>query len=118
MKEYTKVFFVGPLVEGTSDNGNHWERQTVVFETIGCEQKKLAVEFMGERKTAYTKDLEYGQEVCVEFVIDCREYMGKWYTRLEGRSVKSLRATSGEPEDRAAQETMPPESRDGEEAPY
>ena len=86
MKVVAIVKEVCPIVSGTSDNGNDWEKQQIVVETCDIEPKTLAIDFMGERKTKGTKTLRAGDRVEVSFGIRCNEYMGKWYTRLEGGS--------------------------------
>lgn len=90
MKAFAKVIALCPIVSGMSDNGNDWEKQTVVFETLALEPQTLAVEFMGERKTKQTKVLQVGQQVEVNFVIRCNQYQDKWFTRLDGISVRPL----------------------------
>lgn len=91
MKAFCRVMELCPIISGTSDNGNDWERQTVVFETLALEPQTLAIEFMGERKTKQTKPLKVGQQVEVTFGINCREYQGKWYTRLDGFGVTPMK---------------------------
>lgn len=49
MKTFARVIEICPIISGTSDNGNDWEKQTIVLETLGLEPMTLAVEFMGER---------------------------------------------------------------------
>lgn len=91
MKVLAKVHFIDEVLSGTSDNGNSWEKQTVVVRVPGeNEDRLLAVEFMGERKTQVTKLLQVGQTVEVTFVINSREHQGKWYTRLDGVSIVPL----------------------------
>lgn len=119
MKAYAKVTELCPIISGMSDNGNDWEKQTVVFETLALEPQTLAVEFMGERKTKQTKPLQVGQQVEVNFVIRCNEYQNKWYTRLDGISVRPLQteAPAPAPAPAGVQATMemPP---DNEDLPY
>ena len=91
MKVLAKVHFLDEVLSGTSDNGNSWEKQTVVVRVPGeSEDRFLAIEFMGERKTQVTKLLQVGQTVEVTFVIISREHQGKWYTRLDGVSIVPL----------------------------
>ena len=92
MKDYMKVHLVDDLISGTSDNGNDWEKQLVVFETTGDAKKLLAIEFMGEKKTRVTKALKEGDICEVVYSIFSREYEGKWYTRLDGLSVTKMQA--------------------------
>lgn len=92
MKAFCKVITLCPVISGQSDNGNDWEKQTVVFETLGLEPQTLAVEFMGERKTKTTKQLTPGTEVEVDFKIRCNEYQDRWYTRLDGIGVRPMRS--------------------------
>ena len=97
MKAFAKVIKLCPIISGSSDNGNDWEKQTVVFETLALEPQTLAVEFMGERKTKQIKTLQVGQQVDVNFVIRCNEYQDKWYTRLDGISVRPLQTETPAP---------------------
>lgn len=90
MKEVMKVYLVDELIEGTSSNGNPWEKQMVVFETIGGTNRKLAVSFMNERKTRVTKKLQVGQYCEVTYDVSCREYGGRWFTQVDGVSVVPL----------------------------
>lgn len=112
MKIYAKVVEVGELISGTSDNGNDWEKQQVVFETThAATPKHLAIDFMGERKTKTTKTLQKGQLCEVVFEPTSRKWEDKWFTNLEGYAVTPLVAADA-PKDTVA--TMPPE----EELPY
>ena len=110
MKAFCRVMEVCPVISGTSDNGNDWEKQTVVFETLALEPQTLAIEFMGERKTKQTKPLKVGQQVEVTFGINCREYQGKWYTRLDGFGVTPMKPeeTPKPAEGEQMQMEMPP----------
>lgn len=107
-----------PVISGTSDNGNDWEKQTVVFETLALEPQTLAIEFMGERRTKQTKPLKVGQQVEVSFGINCREYQGKWYTRLDGFGVTPMKAEDAPKpaEGEQTQMEMPPAP--DEDLPY
>lgn len=107
---------LGPIISGTSDNGNDWEKQTIVVETLALEPQTLAVEFMGERKTKMTKTLAVGQHVEVNFRINCNKYTDKWYTRLDGLSVQPLQK-EGVPEP-APQPEEPPVQMPAEDLPY
>ena len=116
MKAFAKVMEVCPIISGSSDN-NDWEKQTVVFETLALEPQTLAVEFMGERKTKHTKTLQVGQQVEVNFIIRCNKYQDKWYTRLDGISVRPLPTETPTPVPAGVQATMemPP---DNDNLPY
>lgn len=103
MKTIGKVHKVTDLISGESSNGQPWEKQTVVIEeqTTG-KPRYVAVEFMGEKKTAITKKLEKGDYVVAEFMISCNEYTapldGKvsWFTKLEGLRITKLSAEANE----------------------
>lgn len=113
MRIVAKVKVVDQLISGQSDNGNDWERQLVVVETMDVEPKILAVDFMGVRKTKVTKTLQEGDCVEVNFVINCREFEGKWYTKLDGLGIVKLQPRRQE-EQKALE--MPPASE--EDLPY
>ena len=44
MKIIGKVYKVDDLISGQSDNGNDWEKQTVIVQTMGEGQKLMAVD--------------------------------------------------------------------------
>lgn len=98
MKIYGKVVEVQPLISGTSDNGNDWEKQSVVFETTGEKPRTLAIDFMGERKTKVTKRLSVGQFCEVVFEPISRRWEDKWFTSLEGYKVTPFTAAVDNPE--------------------
>lgn len=84
MKVRAKVLEVEPLIDGTSDNGNPWEKQQVIVETLELEPQVLAVDFMGQRRTEITKTLKPGDIVLVDFKVRCRKWGDKWFTGLDG----------------------------------
>ena len=93
MKIFAKVHVVGDVISGTSDNGNDWEKQTIVFQIQDEERERfLAVDFMGERKTRTTKTLKPGDLCEVNYTVSSTAYMDKWYTHAEGINVTPLQA--------------------------
>lgn len=96
MKVVAIVKEVCPIISGTSDNGNDWEKQQIVVETCDIEPKLLAIDFMGERRVKGTKTLQKGDRVEVTFGIRCNEYLGKYYTRLDGTGCTLLERTQRE----------------------
>lgn len=115
MRVVAKVKEVCPIVSGTSDNGNDWEKQQVVFETCDLEPKVLVIDFMGERKTKTTKTLKVGDKVDVSFSIRCHEYMGKWYTRLEGGQLYLVARKEASVPEESPQGAAPEAMKDNEE---
>lgn len=93
-----KVHVVTDVVSGESSNGQPWEKQTVVIEeqTPG-KPHYVAVEFMGENKTAVTKTLKKGDLVVANFYIVCTEYTNpttgvtSWFTKLDGSKIDKLK---------------------------
>lgn len=118
MKAFCRVMEVCPVISGTSDNGNDWEKQTVVFETLALEPQTLAIEFMGERRTKQTKTLKAGQQVEVTFGINCREYLGKWYTRLDGFGVTPMKPEEAPKPAEGEQAQMEMPAAPAEDLPY
>lgn len=103
MKEILKVERVLDLKEGQSDNGVFWEKQTVVFSRMGDNSTKLAVTFVGERKTKVTKYLKADQVCEVSYGVKSRKFEGKWYTDVEGYSCALLQRVQ-EPENTTPEE--------------
>lgn len=98
-----KVHVVTDLVSGESSNGQPWEKQTVVIEeqTTG-KPHFVAVEFMGEKKTAKTKELKKGDIVVAQYYIICTEYtnpqtgVSSWFTKLDGAKIDKMVVEAGE----------------------
>ena len=115
MKILAKVHELCPVISGTSSNGNDWEKQILVVETMDTEPKMLAIEFMGERKTKLTKKLTVGQVVEVDYFVRCNEFEGKWYTRLEGAK---LTAYGAQTEMQMDEQPQPTPMMEQEDTPY
>ena len=114
MNVQAKVLEVGLLITGQSDNGNDWEKQQVVVETLELEPKQLAVDFMGERKTQTTKTLKTGDKVELGFSIRCRKWGDKWFTGLDGHYIKLVeKLDAGE----GKTDEQPPEQIPVDDAP-
>ena len=103
MKTIGKVHTIQDVVCGENSNGQHWEKQMVVIEeqTTG-RPRYLAIEFMGEDKTAKTKKLQKGDIVVAEYGLTCNEYTNpntgasSWFTRLDGYKVDKLTPEANE----------------------
>lgn len=115
MKVVANVKEVCPIISGTSDNGNDWEKQQIVFETCDLEPKVLVIDFMGERKTKTSKTLKVGDKVDVSFSIRCNEYMGKWYTHLEGGQLYLVARKEASAPEESPQGAAPAAMKDNEE---
>lgn len=96
MKIVGKVYKVDDLISGQSDNGNDWEKQTVVVQTMEEKPRLLAVDFMGQKKTAITQKLKLGVLVEIVATVESREYNDKWYTKLDGVSITPYAPTTGQ----------------------
>lgn len=103
MKTIGKVHTITDIISGESSNGQPWEKQTVVIEeqTTG-RPRYLALEFMGEDKTAKTKKLQKGDIVVAEYGINCNEYknpntgVSSWFTKLDGYRIDKLKPEANE----------------------
>lgn len=86
--EKGKVFMLGEVISGTSQNGTQWANQTVVL-TIpqGDGFKYLALKASGNRvnQTAY---LHVGSEVEVSYTVSSRQWNDKWFSNIDLVSVK------------------------------
>lgn len=113
MQAILKVYKTDVVISGESDNGNSWEKQKVIFYLPNSE-KKLAIDFMGEKKTAITKTIKPGQLCNVTYNVESREVGYKWFTNANGISIVPLSpAVQPEVSGQAPQSNvqMPPESQ-------
>lgn len=96
MTYYTtgKVYEKGAIVEGTSAQGNKWQRMTLVIEVpVGNLTKKVAFQVMTGNMVD-VMNFKEGDKVEVGFDVSSREYTNKdgvrsWFTQVDLRSIKA-----------------------------
>lgn len=96
MNYYTtgKVYEKGAITEGTSQNGNRWQRMTLVLEVaLGQYTKKMAFQVM-TGNIAAVMAFNFGDKVEVTWDVSSREYTNKdgvksWFTQVELRDIKA-----------------------------
>ena len=76
LKVVGKITKVLPPQSGTSASGNVWTKQLFCFEL-----------FKAEKVEAFNKYNKVGDQVEVEFNVNCNEYKGKYYTSLQAWKV-------------------------------
>lgn len=77
-----KVLQVLPIENGTSRNGNQWNKASLIVEVAENPQypKKIKISNM-KSANAFSK-LAVGSEVTFKVEIESREYNGRWYTEI------------------------------------
>ena len=83
-----KIIVVLPLQTGEGRNGT-WKKQDYVLEYNRDSQypKKMMFNLWGEKIDQFA--IQEGQEVKVDFDIDCREYNGRWYNDIRAWRVEA-----------------------------
>lgn len=110
MNYYTKgkVYEKGAITEGMSQNGNRWQRMTLVLDVqVGQYSKKMAFQVM-TGNIASVQAFNTGDNVEVTFDISSREWTNKegvrsWFTQVDLRDIKA----AGLPENVATVESTP-----------
>ena len=110
MNYYTKgkVYEKGAITEGMSQNGNRWQRMTLVLDVqVGQYSKKMAFQVM-TGNIAAVQAFNTGDNVEVIFDISSREWTNKegvrsWFTQVDLRDIKA----AGLPENVATVESTP-----------
>ena len=110
MNYYTKgkVYEKGAITEGMSQNGNRWQRMTLVLDVqVGQYSKKMAFQVM-TGNIAAVQAFNTGDNVEVTFDISSREWTNKegvrsWFTQVDLRDIKA----AGLPENVATVESTP-----------
>lgn len=88
-----KVFKVLPVESGEGKNGT-WKKQAIVIETAHDRfPKKVAVQFWGD--LVNHENFVEGNDISVEFDVESREYMGKWYTDVKAWRINKTNANTG-----------------------
>lgn len=89
-----KVYEKGPITEGQSQQGNKWQRMTLVIEVpVGNLSKKVAFQVM-TGNVSEVMSFKEGDRVEVGFDVSSREYTNKdgirsWFTSTDLRSIKA-----------------------------
>ena len=110
MNYYTKgkVYEKGAITEGMSQNGNRWQRMTLVIDVqVGQYSKKKAFQVM-TGNIASVQAFNIGDMVEVSWDVSSREWTNKegvrsWFTQVDLRDIKA----AGLPENVATVESTP-----------
>ena len=110
MNYYTKgkVYEKGAITEGMSQNGNRWQRMTLVLDVqVGQYSKKMAFQVM-TGNIASVQAFNTGDMVEVSWDVSSREWTNKegvrsWFTQVDLRDIKA----AGLPENVATVESTP-----------
>ncbi len=88
-----KIFKVLPKETGEGKNGA-WTKQSIVIETPHERYpKKVCVALWGDIVNNNT--FVEGADISVEFDVESREYMGKWYTDVKAWRINKTNANTG-----------------------
>ena len=110
MNYYTKgkVYEKGAITEGMSQNGNRWQRMTLVLDVqLGQYSKKMAFQVM-TGNIAAVQAFNTGDMVEVSWDVSSREWTNRegvrsWFTQVDLRDIKA----AGLPENVATVESTP-----------
>ncbi|SJZ36104.1 DUF3127 domain-containing protein [Porphyromonas cangingivalis] len=88
-----KIIAILPPATGESKKnpGSTWMRQEFVLETQEMYPRKVCFQIWGEDRIKGA-NIQMDDLVTVEYDIESREYQGRWYTTINGRTV-----TKGQP---------------------
>lgn len=100
-----KVFKVLPVESGEGKNGT-WKKQAIVIETAHDRfPKKVAVQFWGD--LVNHENFVEGNDISVEFDVESREYMGKWYTDVKAWRINTKSTTQNNTSSANTQQAAP-----------
>ena len=110
MNYYTKgkVYEKGAITEGMSQNGNRWQRMTLVLDVqVGQYSKKMAFQVM-TGNIAAVQAFNTGDMVEVSWDVSSREWTNRegvrsWFTQVDLRDIKA----AGLPDNVATVESTP-----------
>lgn len=73
--------------KGTSQFGE-WTRGTFIVEIEGEYSRKVAFTYYNDKVINRIKQIPVGSAVCVSFVLESREWEGKWYTEAKCYNIE------------------------------
>lgn len=101
-----RILHVLPAQTGVSKkNGCTYMIQTYVLETEGKYPKKVPFEVFGEDKIKQF-NLQFGDEVQIQFDLEGSEYNGKWYLRCKCYNVVKTDLYGQQPQPQPVPQTV------------
>ena len=85
-----KIIQILPKQVGVSKQGNPWEVQPFVLETLDQYSRKVYIEIFGSERVKQNP-LDIDHVVTVSYDLESREFNGRWYT-----SVRAWKVTNGD----------------------
>ncbi len=74
-----------PLQTGAGKNGP-WKKQDIILETEGQFPKLICVSIWGDKID--NSQLQIGNNLKIDFVLESREYNGRWYTDVKAWKIE------------------------------
>ena len=82
-----KLLIIFDKEQGYNEKGT-WERQAILFETLGNYPRKVLIQFW-KSKIDFSRYTQ-GDVVKVKINIESHEYEGKWYTQAWGWFIEKI----------------------------
>lgn len=93
LKVVGKITKVLPPQSGTSKSGNAWTKQLFLVDNGETYNNLFCFElFKDEKVQKFNQYNKVGDQVEVEFNVNCNEYNGKYYTSLQAWKVSKANA--------------------------
>lgn len=106
-----KVIQIMPKQAGISKQGNPWEVQTFVLETLDQYPRKVYIEIFGSDRIKQNP-VDIDHVVTVSYDLESREFNGRWYT-----SVRAWKVANGDGTQQAAPAQAAPAAAPGNVIP-
>lgn len=74
---------------GTLQNGNDWEKRVYVIET-SAKYKQNMVFSMFSFDGPIQDPIEVGESVKINFIVEARQYNGKWYNEVKATRIERV----------------------------
>ena len=112
-KEKGKIHAIGDIKSGVSTNGNQWSRQTFVLEVTlegsnGAILNRIAIE-CGTKTVSQLAEHKVGDIVEVGFIINAREWQGRWFNNVDCVYIEYAGSKNSEPKKEAPAPKKTPE---------
>jgi len=87
MQLTAKLILLLPKQTGSGKNGE-WKKQDIIVETVNPFPKKICVTVWGDKVNE--NQLLIGNKLKIDYVIESREYNGKWFTNVTALNINAL----------------------------
>ncbi|MBR1775060.1 MAG: DUF3127 domain-containing protein [Bacteroidales bacterium] len=104
-----KIFEIGNVEKGVSQNGTPWFRRVLVIQTMEDYPKTIAMTLFGEERCKQLNNVQLGQTINAKISLNSRKYEGRWFSEISCIGIGVFQSVGNTQQQQyQVQQTVPP----------